>query len=148
MSTTLGGLVSEVEGPHPANSHDPEITWRHGVTWQIKNNIISTSPKVMTANFGNVEIYNKRPSSISLLRLWARDQGDHVTDNKRHISNSAIPMAKKLRIVLVLMRAYYLQTHITCWSRSHMTNKKRYRFISAWPVAIKHDRRVAWKSGV
>ena len=39
MATTLGRLVSEAEGAHPAKSRDPEITWPPEVTWQIKNDI-------------------------------------------------------------------------------------------------------------
>ena len=111
-----------------------KITWPcdHMATWNHVTNekrYISTSPKAMTAKLGKVEIYNKGPpsiKSIEALITWSR---------------------------WVLMRAYYPQSHITCWSCGYIKsyNKwKSYIFIFTWPVTIKLDRRVAydWESHV
>ena len=78
----------------------------------------------------------------SLLTIWSLDQMiTWLVKNVKFLLPRELWL-KDLTEWWVLMQTYYPQSHITCWSRGHTTNEKRYKFIFTWPVAIKLDRRV------
>ena len=94
-----------------------------------KKRYISTSPKAMTAKLGKVEIYNKGPPSIRSFDVSSTWSSDHVTDKNVIFLLPRELWLGNLTECWVLMRAYYSQSHITCWSRrckSHKTYEKRF----------------------
>ena len=110
-----------------------------------KKRYISTSTRPITAKLYKVGVHSKGPLSIK--SFWRFDDWSHyhVTDEKRYISTSARLWLPNLTKWWVLMQAYYLPSHTTCWSRGHIRsheNEKCFKFIFTWPVAIKLDKHV------
>ena len=114
--------------------HHTWQTWPFGhvATWSHVNNkkrYIFTSTRAMTGKINKVEVYSKGPPSIES-SAWPHDQV--ITWQMENVI-SQLPRdlwLPNLTEWWVLMRAYYLSSLITCWSRGHIRSHDKWKNVT------------------
>ena len=114
MATTLG-------------RRDPLVTWLHEVTWLIKSDISPPLRGLWLRKFTRWMFIVNSHHPLSLLLLWSRDQV--ITWQMKNLI-SQLPRDLWLTEWWVLMRAYYLSSLITSWSRGHIRSHDKWKNVT------------------